>query len=217
MLKKKLPFKEDKPQLNKIKLSNEKNISEESNKLRGRQLFSKEMEMTHKSLMNMNMNVNLIKLDSSSHKGNNSKTKKEDNHKIISNKSNNKYYTYKIEKSYRFNSNNYYADSFEIDEEYQSSDSDCSIRNNRKRILLEDKSELPENLKEPSQIESLNNSQQEILENYEIGDEFSLTYGDNLTNEVERILIDIYNNHVSVNFRKKIEISKYEKHVNFII
>ncbi len=212
MLKKKLLFKEDKNQISQInqicKIKDEgdnmiKSIEsyDDIKRIRGRQLNNKENNVAQKCLLNT------FKLSKVKNKG--------DNLKIV-NKCNSKIYKLDKGSNNRFNSNNYRADYFEMDDEddYQSSDSDCSIRNNRKRELLEDNSELPENLKYPCRIESLDNSQ-ELMENYEVCDEFTLTYGDNLTNEVERILIDIYNNHVSVNLRKKIDIAKYEKHVKY--
>jgi hypothetical protein len=43
--------------------------------------------------------------------------------------------------------------------------------------------------------------------------EWQTHYEDNLNTEIERILIDIYNNHITVNKRKKMDFSKYEKSV----
>ena len=105
-----------------------------------------------------------------------------------------------------------------MDEEYESSDSNCSIRNNKRRELLEgleETSELPENLKNiyKAEMKSLDNSE-DMAENYEVSDDLVYNCEDNLTNEIERILIDIYNNHISFNTKKKkLDISKYEKHV----
>lgn len=105
-----------------------------------------------------------------------------------------------------------------MDEEYESSDSNNSIRNNRKRELLEgfeDTGDLPESLRNiyRAEIKSLDNSD-DLVENYEVSDDLVYNCEDNLTNEIERILIDIYNNHISFNSKKKkLDISKYEKHV----
>jgi hypothetical protein len=43
--------------------------------------------------------------------------------------------------------------------------------------------------------------------------EWQTHYEDNLNTEIERILIDIYNNHIAVNKREKNDFSKYEKSV----
>ncbi len=62
-------------------------------------------------------------------------------------------------------------------------------------------------------IKSLDNSE-DLTENYEVSDDLVYNCEDNLTNEIERILIDIYNNHISFETKKKkLDISKYEKHV----
>ncbi len=211
MLKKKLLFKEDKSQMNRMKQNNERinkcsESLEDSKRTRGRQLNNKCNGVSQNNLLNTIKYQQIVSTEN----------KTVSNIKIVQNKSKNKIYINKIEKLNGYNSKNYRADSFEIEEDCQSSDSVCSIRNNKKRELLEDNSELPENLKYSYQVESLDNSQ-EAMENYEVCDEFALTYGDNLTNEVERILIDIYNNHVYINSRKKIDISKYEKHVKIFL
>lgn len=105
-------------------------------------------------------------------------------------------------------------------EKYDSSDSDCSIRNNRKKQILESiemNSELPENMKNIYQGEqsSLNNSEDYSENCYTVND-YVHSCEDNLTNEIERILIDIYNNHISYETnKKKLDISRYEKHVQF--
>lgn len=111
------------------------------------------------------------------------------------------------------NSKSYKVDSFEEEEEYESSDSDCSIRNNRKRELLKESIEIPENLKYSYQANESFEDSQELMENYEGSDDLTFSYEDNLSNEVERILIDIYNNNVTTNSKAKIDITKYEKHV----
>lgn len=80
---------------------------------------------------------------------------------------------------------------------------------------LEDTGELPESLRNiyRAEMKSLDNSE-DMAENYEVSDDLVYNCEDNLTNEIERILIDIYNNHISFNSKKKkLDISKYEKHV----
>lgn len=54
---------------------------------------------------------------------------------------------------------------------------------------------------------------EDAIDTYEMPDELVYNCEDNLTNEIERILIDIYNNHISFTNKKKLDITKYEKHV----
>ena len=105
------------------------------------------------------------------------------------------------------------TDAYHVEEEYESSDSDLSLKNQKKREILYDSVDLPDNLIYKAEVESLENSQE--LENYEVSDDLLYNHEDNLTNEIERILIDIYNNHISFNSKKKLDISKYEKHVRY--
>ena len=209
MLKKKLLFKEDKTHLylkknENYKILNDIESFEDAKKLRGRQLSIKTYNASQKNYMSKTKcknkkfhNKSLIQLEQ------------------IKNK--NKINISKFEKIRLLHPKSYLADSIEIEEEYESSDSDCSIRKNKKRLLLHESPELPDKFKYYYRNDSLNNSE-EIIELCEQSDDLEFTYGENnLTNEVERILIDIYNNHVYVNPRSKLDITEYEKHVSKIL
>ena len=51
--------------------------------------------------------------------------------------------------------------------------------------------------------------------NYNDSSDDNIQVIDKLTNETERILIDIYNNHIKANKNKNgIDISKYERHIS---
>jgi hypothetical protein len=126
---------------------------------------------------------------------------------------------YFLEKTY--NSKLPRGESYDKDD-YESSDSENSIRNNKKKQLLESLEthcEVAENCRDlyRGRLRSLNNSE-DLSETYEAPDDLVYNCEDNLTNEIERILIDIYNNHISFETKKKkLDISRYEKHVFVIL
>ena len=60
-----------------------------------------------------------------------------------------------------------------------------------------------------------NRESSEEFNNYNDSSDDNLQVIDKLTNEIERILIDIYNNHIKADKNKNgIDISKYERHIS---
>lgn len=95
---------------------------------------------------------------------------------------------------------------YAIEEDIDSSDSEYS---RRRRLFTEDEEEV-----KFAYIED-NSDGDEAELGLEIGGDMNFDYEDNLNNEIERILIDIYNSHISANIKKKkLNVEKYEKHVS---
>ena len=224
MFKRKQQFKEDKSQIMNIKPIAAHNIqpdanvvdSEENAPTRGRQLGNKSLS-TNKKTQIISSQASTCESKGKAKIDNNDMISSIHS-KILRNKSKSK-----LLNVYSLGISTVAVES----EDYPSSDSECSLKYKKRRELGElYEQEILETFKNYRQRggenESLNSSQDHLnnaneLTNEitnEISDSLSHNCEDNLNNEIERILIDIYNNHITLtNKRRTLDISKYEKHV----
>lgn len=102
---------------------------------------------------------------------------------------------------------------YQLNEEYESSDSSNSLKRKNKtlrREFYEKEAYVNKNL--PMQKKIIENSPD--ISSDEIDQGFVLTYQDNLINEIERILIEMINNNIDKSNKNHNSIvAKYENHV----
>lgn len=99
---------------------------------------------------------------------------------------------------------------FKVEEDDDSSDSDYS----RRKRLAEDEEEIGFNFCDDIEISDGADGADGDENKDESVSDLHFHYEDNLNNEIERILIDIYNSHItSSNKKKTFNLVKYEKHV----
>ena len=104
---------------------------------------------------------------------------------------------------------------YSVEEEFESSESEGSFRYKKKRMELFEIYDTEVGGGSKEEIGIYSNGEED--EKNEISSDLQMHYEDNLNNEIERILIDIYNNHITANKKRKMDINKYEKHVRLII
>ena len=205
MYRKKLPFKEDKNQSTKSRGENPANLHviqpfEESKTKRGRQLNIKTGNIAEQELKvspsstGMQTKSQSIKL----------KSNQKNNHKCKVRNNTNKI----ISKAYQ-------ADDFAIEEENESSDSDSLYENKKRKELCQDDINFKDNPKYSRVGEIYSSNENEAGENYEFSDDMNFNYEDLLNNEIEKILIEIYNSNITRNSEnaKKMDLLKYENNV----
>lgn len=205
MYRKKLQFKEDKNELIKPRGENLMNLHviqpfEECKTKRGRQLNTKTVSPPEKISKNspksIQMHLNSQSIKSKTNKKNVPKCQRRSNaNKIIS-------------KAYQ-------ADEFEIEEEDESSDSDSLYENKKRKELCRDEPNFKDNIKYSQIVEIYSSNENEAGENYEFSDDLNFNYEDLLNNEIEKILIEIYNSNITRNSdsAKKMDLLKYENNV----
>jgi hypothetical protein len=205
MYRKKLPFKEDKNEIMKSKGENLVNLHviqpfEESKTKRGRQLNSKTVNISEKSSKNSPKTIQ-TQIHSQSIK---SKTNKKNIPKCPRRNNTNKI----ISKAYE-------ADDYGIEEENEFSDSDSLYENKKKKELCQDEPNFKDNIKYSQIVEIYSSNENEVGENYEFSDDVNFNYEDLLNNEIEKILIEIYNSNITRNSdsAKKLDLLKYENNV----
>ncbi len=205
MYRKKLPFKEDKNELSKSKEENIVNLHviqpfEESKTKRGRQLSGKTEKICDNSSKNSAKSMQ-TPLNS---QGMKTKTIKKKNLKSAGRNNTNQV----ISKAYQ-------ADDLGIQEESESSDSDSLYENKKRKELGQDEDQFKDKIKYSQIVEIYSSNENDIAENYEFSDDMNFNYEDLLNNEIEKILIEIYNSNITRNSdnTKKIDLLKYEKNV----
>jgi len=208
MYRKKLPFKEDKNEILRSKGDNLVNLHviqpfEESKTKRGRQLTSKTGNNKDKvpklSPNSIQMQINSQSMKTKTSKKNLTRCSRRNNtNKIIS-------------KAYQ-------ADDFEIEEEDESSDSDSLYENKKRKELCQDDPNFKDNVKYSQIVEIYSSNENDVGENYEFSDDLNFNYEDLLNNEIEKILIEIYNSNITRNSEntKKMDLLKYENNVRKI-
>jgi hypothetical protein len=208
MYRKKLPFKEDKNDLIKSKGENLVNLHviqpfEESKTKRGRQLTTKTVNIKDKT---SKLSPNSIQVQM------NSQSMKTKTNKNIFTKINRRNNTNKII------SKAYQADDLGIEEENESSDSDSLYENKKRKELCQNESNFKDNIKYSQIVEIYSSNENDVGENYEFSDDLNFNYEDLLNNEIEKILIEIYNSNITRNSdsTKKMDSLKYENNVKKI-
>ena len=205
MYRKKLPFKEDKNEISKSKGDNLVNLHviqpfEESKTKRGRQLTSKTGNVKDKE-SKISPNSIQMQINSQSMK---TKTNKKNLRRCSRRNNTNKIIT----KAYQ-------AEDFGIEEEDESSDSDSLYENKKRKELCQDDPNFKDNVKYSQIAEIYSSNENDVGENYEFSDDLNFNYEDLLNNEIEKILIEIYNSNITRNSEntKKMDLLKYENNV----